>query len=148
MVQTEKSDEVNIEMSALREIADEILITLQQIGSSHTIKNGNVSGIMEKSFDLRFTRFHQLYDRMLWVILTSPAEELAAFADLLFQNPYIDLPVPLQVSIFRIMGLEFSDDVERLRQAECGISMYCDPLEEKHATRCIRAKLNALAQRT
>ena len=147
MAKTEKSDEVNIEMSALREIADEILITLQQIGSSHTIKSGNVSGIMEKSFDVKFTRLYQLYDRMLWVILTSPAEELAAFADLLFQNPYIDLPVPLQVSIFRIMGLEFSDD-ERLRKAECGISMYCDPLEEKHATRGIRAKLNALAQRT
>ena len=45
MVQTEKSDEVNIKMSALREIADEILITLQRIGSSHTIKSGNVSGI-------------------------------------------------------------------------------------------------------
>lgn len=147
MDKTEKSEEVNIEMNALRDIADEILATLQQIGKAHTAKDGNFYSIMEKSFDLKFARLHQLYDRMLWVILTSPAEEVAAFADLLFQNPYIDLPVPLQVTIFRIMELEFSDDVERLRKAECGIRMYCDPVEEKHATRGIRAKLNSLEPR-
>ena len=148
MAKTKKSDEVNIEMNALCDIADEILVTLQQIGKSHTAKNGNVSSTVEKSSDLKFARLHQLYDRMLWVILTSPAEDLVVFADLLFQNPYIDLPVPLQVLIFRVMGLELSDDVERLRKAESGISMYCDPVEEKHATRGIRAKLNSLEQCT
>jgi hypothetical protein len=90
---------------------------------------------------------YSAYDEFLWVVLTAPREELAAFAKLLFEPPYIDLPPPLQVTVFRLVGLEAPDEVDILQLANTGISMYCSPEEERHAADRIRLRLNELTRK-
>ncbi|MEM4725186.1 MAG: hypothetical protein QXP01_09260 [Candidatus Hadarchaeum sp.] len=90
---------------------------------------------------------YSAYDEFLWAVLTAPREELAAFAKLLFDRPYMDLPPPLQVVVFRLVGLEFPNDIEKLQLANTGISMYCSPAEEQHAAGSIRARLNELTRK-
>jgi hypothetical protein len=91
---------------------------------------------------------YSAYDEFLWAVLTATPEELAAFAKLLFDQPYIDLPPPLQVAVFRLVGLEFPDDADKLQLANTGISMYCSPPEEQHAAGRIRARLSSLTRKT
>lgn len=117
-------------MSMLRAAADKVIEQGQKAAGQI-----NVADAQE---------MYSAYDEFLWAVLTAPREELAAFAKLLFDRPYIDLPPPLQVAVFRLVGLEFPDEVEKLQLANTGISMYCSPPEELHAAGRIRARLKEL----
>ncbi|MBN9516922.1 hypothetical protein J0H58_00155 [bacterium] len=57
---------------------------------------------------------------------------------LLYDEPYIKLPIPIQVAALRIWGLEPPADVERARIAAATISIYCSPGEESGATSGLR----------
>ncbi len=56
------------------------------------------------------TEFHRAYDAAIWFAVTSSRHELLEFANKLFDDPYMNLPAPLQVAIFRILGLESRQD--------------------------------------
>jgi hypothetical protein len=78
-------------------------------------------------------KYGQAFDQCLWAIVTSGREDLAELIILLQDRPYVDLPVPLQVVAARLMGLEFPDDLDKLRLARSWAAMYCDPAEDKGA---------------
>jgi len=78
------------------------------------------------------------YDNLLWAVATAPTDELAALVRLLYDDPYIRLPVPIQVVAFRLWGLESPTDSERSREAAAAIAMYCSPGEEDGAVAGLR----------
>jgi hypothetical protein len=79
------------------------------------------------------------YDNLLWAVATAQRDELAAFVPLLYDDPYIQLPPPIQVVAFRLWGLEPPADPERARAAAVGIAIYCSPGEEDAAVTGLRA---------
>jgi hypothetical protein len=89
----------------------------------------------------------QAYNTLLWEVVTSPENELAALATVLFEEPYINLPPPIQVAVFRLLGLEQTDNLTRLETALIGSAMYCSPDEELGATGTIRDRIAALRAR-
>jgi len=88
--------------------------------------------------------FHQAYDQLLCEISTSPVAELAALAIRFYDEPYINLPAPIQVTVWRLVGLEASGNVEQLRAAVAGIAHLCSPTEEAGAVVGIEARIHAL----
>jgi hypothetical protein len=119
-------------------------MTMLRAAADKVIQQGQKSAGLIDVADAQ--QLFSTYDEFLWEVLTAPPEELAAFAKLLFDRPYIDLPAPLQVAVFRLVGLEYPDDVEKLQLADTGISMYCSPPEEHHAAGRIRARLRELTR--
>lgn len=86
-------------------------------------------------------QFHGRYDQFLWLIATAAREELRAFTPKLAFEPFIRLPAPLQVALFRMIGLEYADDANIRDVVLGGISMYCDPVEQDNATATIRCRI-------
>ena len=83
--------------------------------------------------------FWTAYDNLLWAVVTSRRDELSELVQLLFDDPYIQLPPPIQVAVFRIWGLEPPTDRERAQIAIGGIAMYCSPEEETAACTGLQA---------
>jgi len=73
------------------------------------------------------------YDNLLWAIVTAGRDELGELVALLYDEPYINLPPPIQVAAFRLWGLEPPVGPERARIAAAGIALYCSPGEEAGA---------------
>ena len=73
------------------------------------------------------------YDNLLWAVVTCDRDELGELVERLYDNPYINLPPPIQVAAFRLWGLEPPVDPERARVATAGIALYCSPGEEAGA---------------
>ena len=90
------------------------------------------------------SEFHAAYDHCLWTIVTSSGNELAEFADYLWEEPYTDLPVPLIVAIYRLAGLESKDNPDQMQTTVNSIAAYCTPTEEENATQGIRRLMGLL----
>jgi len=88
------------------------------------------------------SQFHQDYDQFLWMLCTASREEIRTLAPKLFDDPLIRLPIPLQVVLFRILGLEYLGDEETANMALSGIAMYCDPIEHENAIATIRSGIS------
>jgi hypothetical protein len=82
--------------------------------------------------------FLEAYDNLLWGVVTADRNELGELVGLLYDQPYIDLPPPIQVAAFRLWGLEPPTDPERARPAAGSIAMYCAPHEEAGACSGLR----------
>jgi hypothetical protein len=82
------------------------------------------------------------YDNLLWRISTASPEELQEFAAQIWDEPYFSLPVPLLVTVWRLVGLESPDDPDMMRNAIGGIAHHSNPVEEANATAGIRRLLN------
>src|SRR5262245_31601786 len=93
--------------------------------------------------DLR--QYLDAYHHLLWAIVTADRAELSDLIGLLYQEPYINLPVPLQVAAFRLWGLEPPDDPERLQAALAGVALYCSPGDEFRACAGLKARQQLLA---
>jgi hypothetical protein len=77
--------------------------------------------------------YTEAYDNLLWAVVTADREELGELISRLYDDPYINLPPPIQVAAFRLWGLEPPADAKRARVAAAGISLYCSPGEEAGA---------------
>ena len=125
-------------MTSLQTAADELLASVSQMGLEQS-PEVREAGLPQFRFSDYF-RFHELYDQFLWEVVTASSEDLVQFARLLFDMPYIDLPVALQVPVFRLAGLEGANESEIVKMAEYGIKMYCIPSEEKVVMAGIRGR--------
>lgn len=85
-------------------------------------------------------RFHEVYDQLLWEVVTSPVDELGPFVEQLTTDSYNTIPAPIMVTACRIVGLEPDASTEQVEWAFTGIAMHCDPVEEANALRGIRAR--------
>jgi hypothetical protein len=79
-------------------------------------------------------RFQEAYDQFLWLVSVSSRETLGRLLEMLQSEPYIGLPLPLQVVIARLVGLEYRDDEKVRQSAAAWVACYCDPLEQQTAT--------------
>jgi hypothetical protein len=80
-----------------------------------------------------FRGYCDAYDNLLWAVVTCDRDELGELVARLYDDPYINLPPPIQVAMFRLWGLEPPVDAERARAATAGIALYCSPGEEAGA---------------
>ena len=128
----------------LWDAADELLVAWSPAGTERAY--AGPAGRERPEFGGTSDReqFHRAYDQLLWEIVTSPADALVVFAARFFEQPYLDLPPPLQVTVWRLIGLEGGGGVEPLRAAVAGISCYCSPDEEAGATCGIVARIKSL----
>src|SRR5437773_2699638 len=111
----------------LWDTADELLAALFPQGTERTFTAPDGRAWTERGGSPELERYHRAYDQLLWEIVTSPREELGAFAAVFYQEPYISLPPPLQVVVWRLLALECFEDLQQLRAAATGIAMYCCP---------------------
>ncbi len=125
----------------LWETADELLAAWCPPGSEQTDAGGRTWTERGATPDLE--PFHRAYDQLLWEVVTSPPAGLAAFAARFYEEPYLNLPPPLKVVVWRLVGLE-AGGVEQLRAAVTGITLYCDPAEEAGAAGGIQARIRSL----
>lgn len=124
--------------------ADELLAAWCPPGSERTHTDSRSRNWIEYGTAPAQERFHRAYDQLLWEVVTSPASELVAFAARFHEEPYISLPPPLQVAVWRLVGLEADGGVEQLRAAASGIALYCDPEEEHGAAGGVHARIRSL----
>lgn len=85
--------------------------------------------------------FSRAHDAALWAAVTASRDELLSFGEKLFCDPHMTLPIPLQVVVFRLIGLEFPNDKRSAELALSGIEMYCDPIQEENASESIRRRM-------
>lgn len=128
----------------LRESADELLAAWCPPGSERTHTDFRDRTWIEYGTAPARERFHPAYGQLLWEVVTSPASEVVASAARFHEQPYINSPPPLQVAVWRLVGLEADGGVEQLRAATTGIVMYCDPEEEHGAAGGVRARIRSL----
>jgi len=86
------------------------------------------------------------YDNLLWAIQTASVEALMDFSRQLWDRPYIWLPAPLLVAVFRLIGAEGPDDPAVLVMAKGGIAAYSGPDELANAGRKVNERLESLEQ--
>src|SRR5262245_53236200 len=114
----------------LWDAADELLASWCPHNDAQAVSGAEGLNWTESSCILDFKRFQRAYDQLLWEIATSPPSELVAFAARFYEEPYINLPPPLRVTVWRLVGLEELGDADRLRAAAAGIAFLCSPTEE------------------
>ncbi len=131
-------------MSLLRDAADKLLAAWCAPRSEHVSEDpiGRVG--TERGCSPDRERYHQAYDQLLWLVATAPREDLTDFAALFHEAPYANLPAPIQVTLFRLVGLEYPEDLEKLRFAEAGVSLYCSPGEAEGAVAGIKQRIQEL----
>lgn len=79
--------------------------------------------------------YQDAYDDCLWRITTSGREELEKFVLKAWEQPCIDLPIPLMVLMCRLYVLESTEKTPEVANAIQYIGAHCSPGEEEGATR-------------
>ena len=75
--------------------------------------------------------FHELYDQLLWEVVTSTTEELQKLADKMWDHPYRELPTSIIVTICRILSTGLAPDREMMQNYAASGVTFCDPGEEE-----------------
>jgi hypothetical protein len=132
----------------LWDAADELLQAWGPPGSEKTYRDPSGRTWTERGTAPDLERFQQAYDNLLWQIVTSPRDKLLTFAARFYEEPYINLPPPLQVTVWRLLGLEPGACINDLRAAVAGIALYCSPTEEEGASSGVKERLKQLAGTT
>ena len=73
------------------------------------------------------------YDSLCWALVTSSGEELKGFCRK-YWTAFGSLPTPLIVLAARLLANCYRDDLEVVNECKNIIALYCDPIEEQHAT--------------